>query len=197
MDTSYAPIASRRMRAGTIVRQPAIGAVPRVALDDPAVAVMTDLQQVAAVLVDPDVDVEAAMRIMIRRQVRSLFVVNVRNEILGLITASDLLGEKPMQHIAQYGGGRADIRAEHLMTPRERLEVLPMADVARARVGHVVATLRRAGRQHALVVEEDPAGRDVVRGVFSTTQIERQLGTPVGNSAAARSFAEIEATLAH
>lgn len=197
MQTRYAPIPSRLMRAGTIVRQPAIDTAARVQPDDPAISVMTDLRQVPAVLVDPDVDIEAAMRIMIRRNVRSLFVVNVDNEILGLITATDLLGEKPMQHVARYGGRRSDIRVRDLMTPHARLEVLPMAEVARARVGHVLATLNRAGRQHAIVVEDNGQGSEVVRGVFSASRLEQQLGEPMSGGAPARTFAEIEAALAH
>lgn len=197
MDTRYAPIPSRLMRAGTLVRQPVVEAAARVDADDPATAVMTDLRLVPAVLVDPSVDIEAALRIMVRRNVRSLFVVSVDNEVLGLVTATDLLGEKPMQHLARYGGERSDIRVRDLMTPRARLEVLPMADIERARVGHVAATLKLAGRQHAMVVEEDRHGHEVVRGVFSASQIERQLGEPVSGGLPARSFAEIEAALSH
>ncbi len=196
MQTRYAPITSRRMRPGTIVRQPVLETTPPVLPGDPATSVMTDLRQIPAVLVDPDVDIEAAMRIMIRRNVRSLFVVNVDNEILGLITATDLLGEKPMQHVARYGGGRSDIRVRDLMTPHARLEVLPMTEVEHARVGHVLATLSLAGRQHAMVVEADEQGHDVVRGVFSASQLEKQLGQPVSAGAPARTFAEIEAALA-
>lgn len=70
-----------------------------------------------------------------------------------------------------------------------------MADVERARVGHVLATLKAAGRQHAMVVEEGPGG-PVVRGVFSASQLEMQLGSPVVVASGARSFAEIEAALA-
>ncbi len=197
METRFAPMASHLMRAGTLVRQPATESPARVLPGDPAISVMTDLRQVAAVLVDPDVDIEAAQRIMIRRNVRSLFVVNVDNEILGLITATDLLGEKPMQHLVRYGGRRSDIRVRDLMTPQARLEVLPLAEIERARVGHVLATLHAVGRQHALVVEADRHGRDVVRGVFSATQLEKQLGETVATGAPARSFAEIEAALAH
>ncbi|TAK44271.1 MAG: CBS domain-containing protein [Betaproteobacteria bacterium] len=197
MEKRFAPIASHLMGAGTLVRQPAKASPARVLPDDPALAVMTDLRQVAAVLVDPDVDIEAAQRIMIRRNVRSLFVVNVDNEVLGLITATDLLGEKPMQHLVRYGGRRSEIRVRDLMTPQARLEVLPMAAVERARVGHVVATLKAAGRQHAMVVEDDAQGHAVVRGVFSAVQLEKQLGETVATGAPARSFAEIEAALAH
>ncbi len=197
MEMRFAPIRSRLMRSGTVVRQPAIEDAPRVELGDPALSVMTDLRQVPAVLIDPDVEIEAAMRIMIRRNVRSLFVVNVDNEIVGLITATDLLGEKPMQHIARHGGRRSDIRVRDLMTPHSRLEVLPSSEVEHARVGHVLATLEAAGRQHAMVVEQDGDGREVVRGVFSASQLEKQLGRSISGGATARTFAEIEAVLSH
>jgi CBS-domain-containing membrane protein len=196
METRHAPIASRPMRAGTLVRQPPVEGAPRVRPADPALSVMTDLRRVPAVLVDPDVDMEAAMRIMIRRNVRSLFVVNVDNEVLGLVTATDLLGEKPMQHLARTGGRRGDIRVHDLMTPQARLEVLAMGDVEHACVGQVLATLNEAGRQHAMVVEGGAGGREVVRGVFSASQLEKQLGEPVAVGAApARTFAEIQAAL--
>lgn len=61
MQTRYAPIPARLMRAGTIVRQPAIDTAARVQPGDPAISVMTDLRQVPAVLVDPEIDIEAAL----------------------------------------------------------------------------------------------------------------------------------------
>jgi hypothetical protein len=68
--------------------------------------------------------------------------------------------------------------------------------VRAAKVGHIVATLQSTGRQHALVVEQDASGRQVVRGVFSATQVARQLGVAIPTSEIARTFAEIEAQLA-
>lgn len=196
MDREFPPLASQPMRPGAMVRQPEPPPQVAVSLEDPALAVMTDLTRVPAVLVDPDVDIEAAMRIMIRRNVRSLFVVNVDNEILGLITATDLLSEKPVQYLQQYGGRRRDIRVHELMTPRARLEVLAMAEVRHASVGHVLATLLQAGRQHAMAVEDDSTGRQIVRGVFSSSQLERQLGRAIHADALAHTFADIEAALA-
>jgi signal-transduction protein with cAMP-binding, CBS, and nucleotidyltransferase domain len=191
----YAPIASRPIRAGAIVRQPARGTLAPVALEDPAVAVMTDLAKVPGVAVDPDVGIEAAMRIMVRRAVRSLFVLGVEGELLGLITATDLLGEKPLRHIHAHGGQRKDILVRDLMTPQSQIEVLSMSDVSRARVGDVLSTLRAMRRQHAMAVEEDASGRQVVRGVFSASQLESQLGTPVSPSVGVRTFAEIRTAL--
>ena len=69
-----------------------------------------------------------------------------------------------------------------------------LSDVEGARVGHVLETLRRSGRQHALVIDFD--GRSMVRGIFSLSQIARQLGValPAGGEVA-RTFSEIEAAL--
>jgi hypothetical protein len=83
-----------------------------------------------------------------------------------------------------------------IMTPQERLDVLMMHDVRSAKVGHIVATLRRSGRQHAIVVDADAKGAQTVRGVFSATQIARQLGVSIPSSETARTFAEIESLLA-
>jgi hypothetical protein len=82
-----------------------------------------------------------------------------------------------------------------IMTPRERLEALAYEDVRSARVGHVLATLQRSRRQHALVAERDAGGRVMVRGIFATSQLARQLGQSVQTSEVAHSFAEIEAAL--
>ena len=82
------------------------------------------------------------------------------------------------------------------MTPQSAVEVVDIRDVLRARVGHVVETLKHSGRQHALVVESDlVSGRELVRGIFSASQIARQLGVVIHPEEVARTFAEIEAVL--
>jgi len=172
------------------------GRAPRVSLDDPALDVMTDLKQVTAITIDPEAAIEHAMRVMVRRNVRLLLVVDVDNEILGLVTATDLLGEKPVQYMHEHGGSRADIQVRDLMTPHEQLEVIEFDAVRTAKVGHVLATLRHSGRQHALVLDTAARDRPRVRGIFSTSQLSRQLGEAVQTGDVAYTFAEIEAALA-
>jgi len=168
-----------------------------VSLEDSATEVMTDLKVVSAVTIDPQASIEHAMRLMVRRNVRLLLVVNVDNEVEGLITATDLLGEKPLLHLRQFGGKRCDIAVSDIMTPHERLEVLAYADVRSARVGHIVSTLARSRRQHALVADHDCAGNPMIRGIFSAAQIARQSGQLVPAGEIAHTFAEIEAALNH
>jgi CBS domain-containing protein len=193
----YSPLPSRPLKARSTFHRPTQHLAEQVSFDEPALAVMTDLKTVAAVTIDPGASIENANRTMIRHGVRLLLVADVHNQILGIITATDVLGEKPMQIIQARGGTRDDITVSDIMTPQERLEVLIMDDVLSAKVGHVFACLKQTGRQHAAVVDEDADGRQTLRGLFSATQIARQLGIRLQTVEVARTFAEIEAALNH
>jgi hypothetical protein len=82
------------------------------------------------------------------------------------------------------------------MEPVEAWQALAFSDVAHASVGDVVATFRATGRSHIVVVEHDAGpARDVVRGLFSATQVGRQLGTTIETQATAVTFAQIETAL--
>jgi CBS-domain-containing membrane protein len=164
----------------------------RVTLDDPAFAVMTDLREVSAATTRPDETVDQAHAQMIRRGVRLLFVLDRVSEVAGIITATDLLGEKPMRFMQDRGVSHAEILVEDIMTPASTLDALSLLDVAQMRVGHIVATLKSVGRKH-LIVAEDGGRR--IRGIFSTSQLARQLGVELQTFEVARSFADIEAAL--
>jgi hypothetical protein len=82
------------------------------------------------------------------------------------------------------------------MTPMDRLEAVDFEDIAHARVGHVLETLKARGRQHALVIENEN-GRQMVRGLLSLSQLCKQLGVSVETTEVANTFTEIEQQLAH
>ena len=193
---NYAMLNSSLLQPGSGFCQPAQSLPQRVGFDNAAEDVMTDLKQVSAVLIRPGDGIDEANRRMIQRSVRLLLVVDENRKVAGIITAPDILGEKPLQVIAERGCRREDILVRDVMTPQQRLEVLHMNNVRGAKVGHVVATLKKSGRQHAVVVEVDSNGRQTVRGLFSATQIARQLGVTIQTSEVARTFSEIEAQLA-
>ena len=191
----YSPLVSSMLQEGVGYAQPTQVVPEQVTLDDAAAGVMTDLNRVTAVIILPGDTVDEAHRRMIQRGVRLLLVVDQDRKVLGIITATDILGEKPVQVAFQRGLKRGEILVRDIMTPQERLEVLDMKEVRAAKVGHVVATLKKAGRQHAVVIECDAKGRQTVRGLFSATQIARQLGVAILTSEIARTFSEIEAQL--
>lgn len=169
----------------------------KVGVESPALTVMTDLTRVSPATIGPETPIEAANRFMMMRGVRLLLVVDEREDVLGVISATDILGERPMRVATGRGLRRDELVVADVMTPAERVEVIALADIDGARVGHVVATLMHAGRQHALVVDSDAAGRIMVRGILSLSQVARQLGEPLQLSEVARTFAEIEAVLSH
>ena len=183
------------LQAGVGYAQPSQAVPEKATLDDAAVNVMTDLTRVTAVIILPGDTVDEAHRRMVQRGVRLLLVVDQDRRVVGLITATDILGEKPVLAASQRGLRREEVHVRDIMTPQERLQVLSMADVRAAKVGHIVSTLQKAGRQHAMVVDYDAKGRQTVRGLFSATQIARQLGVTIQTSEIARTFSEIEATL--
>jgi CBS domain-containing protein len=197
---SYYPLRHSKARAGERHVLPLPGSAAPVQLDSPATAVMTDLRQVSAVCIDRNASIASANRLMIGRGVRALFVVGDARQIFGIITATDILGERPIQFAQARNIHYDDVAVGDLMTPAERLEVLDLQDVLRARVGDIVATLKLAGRQHALVdeaTEGASVGHRTVRGIFSLAQIARQLGIPAQQvHDIARTFAEIEAAIA-
>lgn len=98
-----------------------------------------------------------------------------------------------MRHLGK--GTVSDLSVSDLMHPLASLQVLRLADVLHANVGDLVATLQRLGRKHLLVSEQLPDQPLAIRGMFSATQIERQLGAPVETYERAQTFAQIEAAL--
>lgn len=165
-----------------------------VTLDSEALDVMTDLKQIYAAVIEPQIGMDSAKQYMIQRGVRLLFVLNHDRSLAGLVTANDIQGEKPMRLVQERGVKHDEISVADIMTPLDRLEAMAMDEVRHSKVGHVLASLKGAGRQHALVTEQHGA-RTEVRGMFSLSQIARQLGISVQTSEIAKSFAEIEVML--
>lgn len=190
----YKPLAFRKLKAGSGFHQPST--YKPVQADSPAIEVMTDLQRITAAVTMADMPLAQATQTMVARSVRLLLVVNAVNEIVGVITARDTMGDRPIKYIQEHRVKHNDLKVQDVMTPLADIEVLSLADVLRAEVGHIIATLKGVGRQHAMVVDTDAAGNEQIRGIFSISQIGRQLGMPLQTFEVAKTFAEIEAMLA-
>ena len=193
MEREYDALAIRELGTGAGFRRPTQAEAAKVSMDSPALEVMTDLTRATPATIRPQAPLAGANQFMITRGVRLLLVVDDHEKVLGLITATDLLGERPVRVAIERGLRRDELSVGDIMIDAEHVDVLALAQVEAARVGHVVETLRRAGRQHALVVDAER----MVRGIFSLTQIARQLGVAVPAAAGevARTFSEIEAAI--
>jgi len=169
-----------------------------VKLDSPAAAVMTNFKVVHPISTRSEVAIDVALKKMKTAGVRLLFVMNDADQIIGLITAKDIMGERPIQITQQTRMPHAEITVAAVMTSQPDICALDSLAVRDARVGDISETLRKQGRQHALVVKTDKATQSqCVIGMFSTSQISKLLGynvTPVVHPA--RSLAALVGQIA-
>ncbi len=176
---------------GAGIIRPDYERLEHVEMDSPAIKVMTDLRKVKAVTAPPHATLGNVHEHMIHNGVRMVLVTDAEHRLIGLLTATDLLGPRPLQAARELDIPHDQLRVEHIMTPAPRVQVLNYLDVTHADVQEIVGTLRDAERHHALVLEKDDNGRPLIRGIFSLTQIERQLGVHLEPTRAAHNLSEI------
>jgi len=185
-----------RLERGTSLAQAQPTDSTPVTLSSPALAVMTDLTKVKAATTHPRTTLRQAEQAMIYQGVRMLFVVTEMPLVEGLITATDLGGDKQMRVVHERHLHYDELCVADVMTELGSLDAIEYARVQVAAVGNAVATFQRLGRNHLLVVEaastQAPAR---VRGVISRSQVERQLGRAIEITPIASSFSEIERAL--
>lgn len=168
-----------------------------VSLESPGTLVMTDFDRSPVVTVENGAQIDDALRLMKHAGVRSAVVVDDGGRLLGLVTAYDILGEKPVRLLESAGRDiptrrRATIDVAAVMEPVSGWQVADVADLKRCSVADVIETLRRLGRTHVPVVERIGAGEDRLRGLLSAAEVARRTGTDTSGVRAAQTFAEIE-----
>lgn len=180
----------------------------RVYLSSPAIEVMTDFNHVRPRTTGPDAPIDDALENMKRVGVRLLLVEDGERNIIGIVSSYDIQGERPIKLVQESRVSRSQIRVADIMTPQQDIEALHMLSVRNAQVGHIVATLRALEQRHLLVVQAaddngEPgneesvpsigSGKQIVRGLFSSTQIGRQLRVDVDEiMTPAHSLAEMQ-----
>ena len=192
--SNYHTLDTHTLSGETALDRPRQEVTESVSLADPAIKVVTDLSRVAAMTINPCASMDNASERMIAANVRLLFVTDQYYNVMGLITARDITGERAIQYIQEHGGKREDIMVRDIMTPRHRIEVLKYDDILQARVGDVVETLRRLGRQHALVMKRGEGDNmDRIAGIISTTQAAKQTGEEISVMGLPTSIADLAA----
>jgi CBS domain-containing protein len=187
-----------RLEPGVSIAAALPGSLEPVTLSSPALAVMTDLTLVKAATTTPGTTLRQAEQMMVYQGVRMLFVVSDMPSLEGLITSTDLRGDRQMRRVHERGLHYDEITVGDVMTELAMLDAIDFDAMKAAVVGNVIATLKRFGRNHLLVVQAATAGAPRrVRGVISRSQIERQLGAVIDIAPIATSFSEIERALVH
>lgn len=144
-------------------------------IDDPALMVMIDFKQSKPPLISPDAAIDHALNEMKISGVHLMLVINKQEQIIGLISSEDILGEKPITLIQERRISRPEILVKMVMIPANQIIAFDMDDLRHARVGNVVNTLQQMRHHNALVLKTNEKGQTLVRGLFSTSQISKQL----------------------
>ena len=190
---NFKPLSLATLKPQTGYLRPYFSTPKLVKVSDCALEVMTDLHFVPAAVAHGEIDVESATQKMISRGVRTLLVTDAGENVIGIITSRDLLGDRPHQVMHSRSISFSEVLVRDIMTPAEKIEVIPLNDVLHARVGDIVMTLKHSGRQHALVVEDEAfSDKHMIRGIFSASQIARQLGIALQQHELFQTFAEID-----
>ncbi len=185
----------QKVPAGVGLVSPSRDPSKKVTKDAPALSVMTDLRIITPFQINSSANIQEANSKMLACGVRLLFVHNSQDQLMGLITSKDILGEKPMLFVQNNGGTHADITVNDIMTPLEKLDAIPFEAIEKATVGDIVSSLENCKRHHMLVLQtrED---RTCIRGIISITQVSRQLGQEICQTQRAEGFAELNKALA-
>jgi CBS domain containing-hemolysin-like protein len=196
MTVEHRNLPHKPLSSGTLVTHNRQSSISSISLSDPATSIMTDFNHTRPFLTTAAATIDEINDKMIACGVRLLFVADSSEVLQGLVTYNDIFGEKPVRYMQEHGGTRSEILAQEIMAPLDKLEALQLEDILKANIGDIVESFKSAGRQHLLVVDDQADGLQIISGMFSSTQIEKQLGITIELSPRATTFAELEKALA-
>jgi CBS domain containing-hemolysin-like protein len=144
--------------------------------EDPALTVMTDFRERASITVADTDPIDAALEHMKHTGVRCAFAVDAeRHLVIGLITAYDISGERPMRLMQSQKVKRGALLVRDLMQPLREWRVLNVEDLERATVASVERIFDATGLTHIPVMERNLQGELRLRGLLSSAKIKRLL----------------------
>ena len=120
MEREFNALPIRELGEQAGYRRPTQAQAARVTPESPALEVMTDLLRASPATIRPQAPIEGANQYMLSRGVRLLLVVDERELVLGVVTATDVLGEKSLRVALDRGLRRGELTVGDIMTPARR-----------------------------------------------------------------------------
>jgi CBS domain-containing protein len=146
---------------------------------DPALTVMTDFRERTSVTVSDTAMIDEALEHMRHTAVRCAFTIDYQSRIVvGLITAYDILGEKPMQYMQSAAIPRREVLVRDIMQKMSEWHVADIKQIERATVAAVSNMFAEKRLTHVPVMETSEAGVQRLRGLLSAAKIKRLLSRP-------------------
>jgi CBS domain containing-hemolysin-like protein len=143
---------------------------------DPAMTVMTDFRERSSITVADSDLIDAALSHMKHTGVRCAFAVDAeRAVVIGMITAYDIGGDRPLRLMQSTHAKRRDVLVRDLMIPIKDWRVLHVEDLERATVASVDQLFDSSALTHIPVMEKNLQGELRLRGLLSSAKIKRLL----------------------
>jgi CBS domain-containing protein len=143
---------------------------------DPALTVMTDFRERASVIVPDTAVIDEALAHMRHTGVRCAFAIDdPRRVVVGLITAYDITGEKPMQYMQSRAVPRREVLVRDIMQEISECRVADIKQVERATVAAVSNMFAKNRLTHVPVMETSETGEQRLRGLLSAARVKRLL----------------------
>ncbi|WP_291992309.1 CBS domain-containing protein [Candidatus Accumulibacter sp. ACC003] len=197
-DHSFKSLPWTRLRRGVPCYLPKPLLPASLDASSPALQAMTDFRQLAPVTISRDASLDEANRVMTLCKMHYLLVGDAQRQLLGIVTEAGTRGHRPLAAAHAMGVRPGELVVGDVMINKhDDAEVMHLKDVAGAKVGNVLATLKALGTPHCLVVEHDEDDNHILCGVFLLAQIERQLGLEPQAEAIAHTFSQVVSSLGH
>jgi len=146
-------------------------------IDDPASYVMVDFTHAKALTIDLEAPIDDAAHDMELGRVHMLLVRDSHNKIRGLISSEIVLGTQPIRIMQERGLRRDEVLVKMVMQAHDKIIAFHLDSLQHAKVGHIINSLNHYQQRYALVVSGNQ-GKQTICGMFSSSQIGKQLHIP-------------------
>lgn len=158
-------------------------------INDPAESVMINFNYHQPLTIHAGSFIQEAHDEMKFSNVHLLIVIDDDNEVVGLLGANDLIGEKPLQIAQSRGMDRNEIRVRLLMTPQNKISVVDHDELKHAKVAHIIETMRQLKTYYLLVMCSHKSNSQEVMGLFAASQLSKQLHVDITTAIKSTSYA--------
>jgi len=168
--------------------------MPEIAhIDDHALEVMIDFTKTDPPVIHEDDSLDKAQLEIQACGLNLLLVIDQQENIVGLVSSEDILGEKPIKITQERRIERSKILVKMVMTKQQDILALDLESLSHARLANIINTLKKHNQHYALVVRIlDDGKKQRVRGMFSLLTISKQLHMDITTITEAHSVAELQ-----
>jgi CBS domain-containing protein len=146
---------------------------------NPALSVMIDFRTRSSVTVAEAAPLDDALEHMKHTGVRCAFVVEEKKKVVvGMLTAYDILGEKPQQHMHFTRLSHNEVLVKDIMQQVSDWQVVDIKDIEQSTVGDVLEVFNETGVTHLPVMETTESNELRLRGLLSFAKVKRLLVNP-------------------